>query len=328
MPDTNTAGRPRGINDDRAAGRRQVRRRRSRPRPGAGTFDAFGFGRFLPSGQTRPGLRQRRPDGSWNPTVGRSARTWTWRRTGRSSSPETGIEAVAALRSGGAPPHRRRQLPTRPSRPPLRSDSPIFKVPGSENSEAHAVRVLGRRLGDHRGFSEVGAWLAKLDDEGQPVSGFGNAGFAIEDLGEEAGPLRGDQRHRGPARRPDRRHRLRLPGDGHQVAADRRPLHRGRRPRPELRQPAASSPSTPPAATTKARRSRSFPTARSWSPGSMALRHLAPAADRRTASSTPTFGSGGQTVASASTGRHRRRPGGAARRAAGDRRGGRSPGPA
>ena len=36
--------------------------------------------------------------------------------------------------------------------------------------------------------SEVGAWLAKLDDEGQLVSGFGNAGFAIEDLGQEADP--------------------------------------------------------------------------------------------------------------------------------------------
>ncbi len=63
-----------------------------------------------------------------------------------------------------------------------------FKVPGSEEAQAHAVRALPDGSVITGGESEVGAWLAKLDNEGNLVGGFGNAGFAIEDLGQEADP--------------------------------------------------------------------------------------------------------------------------------------------
>jgi uncharacterized delta-60 repeat protein len=63
-----------------------------------------------------------------------------------------------------------------------------FKLPGSAEAQAHAVAALGDGSVITGGESEAGAWLAKLDSEGQLDTGFGSAGFAIHNLGGEPSP--------------------------------------------------------------------------------------------------------------------------------------------
>jgi uncharacterized delta-60 repeat protein len=63
-----------------------------------------------------------------------------------------------------------------------------FKVPDSSFAQARAVRVLGDSSIVVGGEAEDGGFLAKLDSEGQLVNGFGNAGFVVEDLGQDVNP--------------------------------------------------------------------------------------------------------------------------------------------
>ena len=64
----------------------------------------------------------------------------------------------------------------------------IFELPGSVNAAAYAVKVLGDGRSVIGGWSEAGAFLTELDQNGEPVMGFGTAGFVVEDLGLAAEP--------------------------------------------------------------------------------------------------------------------------------------------
>jgi uncharacterized delta-60 repeat protein len=61
-------------------------------------------------------------------------------------------------------------------------------VPGSISEEADAVKVLPGGDILIGGFSENGAFLAELDENGEPVSGFGTAGIAVHDMGTDVAP--------------------------------------------------------------------------------------------------------------------------------------------
>jgi uncharacterized delta-60 repeat protein len=58
-----------------------------------------------------------------------------------------------------------------------------FKLPDTESAQASAVSALGDGSLVTGGWSEAGAWLAKLDTEGKLETEFGNAGFAIQNFG-------------------------------------------------------------------------------------------------------------------------------------------------
>ncbi|HEY1284815.1 MAG TPA: hypothetical protein VGF04_01885 [Solirubrobacterales bacterium] len=61
-------------------------------------------------------------------------------------------------------------------------------VPGSSAETGLAVTVLGNGTILVGGFTEIGAFLAELDANGNPVMGFGTEGVAVFDLGTEASP--------------------------------------------------------------------------------------------------------------------------------------------
>jgi uncharacterized delta-60 repeat protein len=61
-------------------------------------------------------------------------------------------------------------------------------VPGSATEEGLAVRVLGNRSVLIGGYASNGAFLAELQEDGEPATSFGTAGIAVHDLGDGAGP--------------------------------------------------------------------------------------------------------------------------------------------
>ena len=64
----------------------------------------------------------------------------------------------------------------------------LLDVPGATESAAYAVKVLGGGTVLVGGWSEAGAFLAELDQNGEPVTGFGTAGFFVKDLGQAVDP--------------------------------------------------------------------------------------------------------------------------------------------
>ena len=107
LPDTNTAGSPRGINEIALLGDGRVVAAGLGRGPEPELFDAFAVGRYLPSGQLDPefghaGLRVLEPDGPGE------AQDMDVAPDGKIVVSGYRIEPAAALRSGGAPPHRRR----------------------------------------------------------------------------------------------------------------------------------------------------------------------------------------------------------------------------
>ena len=140
VPDTNTAGAPRGINEIALLRRRQGRRRRPRARPRAGTVRRL-RGRplsaerrldpeFGDDGLTSPG-----PDGR-----GRKPRTMDGRRTGRSSSPAYRIEAChcATNRRCSASRPEANPTPTFARRPPV-GVRPFRSPRQLDRAQAYAV---------------------------------------------------------------------------------------------------------------------------------------------------------------------------------------------
>ena len=154
---------------------------------GAGPmFDAFGVARYLPSGQLDPGfgdsgLKVLPPDG---PGEGQGLDLAPDGRivvSGyRINAGEDHEPAVLRLTSEGDPD------PTFAPEPPV--GFVHFKLPDTESADARAVKALGDGSVVTGGGSEAGAWLVKLDSEGKQDLGFGTAGFAIQNFGSPTEP--------------------------------------------------------------------------------------------------------------------------------------------
>jgi uncharacterized delta-60 repeat protein len=92
----------------------------------------------------------------------------------------TSESAVLRLTENGVPD------PTFGVNPPI--GFRVFHVPGSTSDQAQSTAVLEDGSVLVGGRSSKGAYLAKLNSAGEPVAGFGSAGFAVEDLGEAPTP--------------------------------------------------------------------------------------------------------------------------------------------
>ena len=149
LPDTNTAGSPRGINEIALLGDGRVLAAGLGRGPEPELFDAFAVGRFLPSGLIDPefghaGLRVLEPDGPGEAQDMDVAPDGKIVVSGYRIEASLRYEpAVLRLTAGGS------------ADSTFAAAAPVgfahFKVPGSEEAQAHAVRVAPRWLGDHRG---------------------------------------------------------------------------------------------------------------------------------------------------------------------------------
>jgi uncharacterized delta-60 repeat protein len=183
VPFEGKPGQPRGIN--RIA--RQGDGKLIAAGLGAGaTADAFAVARYLSSGQLDPefgdaGLRVLEPEGpgeaqGLDPAPEGKTVVSGYRITGGTKYEP----AVLRLTSEGDPDA------TFAAAPPV--GFAHFKLPGTENAVARAVRALGDGSVIAGGESEAGAWLAKLDSEGKLDMGFGSGGFAIQNFGTPTEP--------------------------------------------------------------------------------------------------------------------------------------------
>ncbi len=185
-PDLHNAGDPRAIDDLALLGDGRIVAAGLGRGPDPDQFNAFGIARYLPSGQLDPdfgdaGLSVLSPEGPGEAAAMDIAPGGKIVAAGERINLAVHSEvAVLRLTSEGNPD------------PSFSAAAPvgfrIFKVPGSESSEANAVRVLGDGSVVVGGVSEEGAFLAKLDSDGEPVASFGTAGIKVQDLGEETEP--------------------------------------------------------------------------------------------------------------------------------------------
>ena len=134
LPDTNTAGTPRGINEIALLGDGRVVAAGLGRGPEPELFDAFAVGRYLPSGVLDPEFGHAGLEGPGTRRAGRSP--GHGRGTGREDR-RLRIQgrAGAALRTGGAPPHGRRHCRPDLRGPPLRSASPSSKSPAAKTAK-------------------------------------------------------------------------------------------------------------------------------------------------------------------------------------------------
>jgi uncharacterized delta-60 repeat protein len=148
--------------------------------------DAFGFARYLPSGILDSefgdeGLKTLSPGEPGEPGEGVSldlAPDGKIVAVGfRNIAPKA---AVLRLTDKGEPDS------TFAPNPPV--GFRLLDVPGSPTSFGSAVKTLNDGAVLVGGESEAGAFLAKLDQNGEPVAGFGAAGFFVEDLGQAPAP--------------------------------------------------------------------------------------------------------------------------------------------
>jgi uncharacterized delta-60 repeat protein len=177
-PDTAAEGAPRGIEaiEPRADGK-VVATGLSR---GPGGVNAFGFARYLPSGALDPefgssGLRTVpiAPFGASEALA--LAPDQKVVAAGRSED----IAVVVRLTEGGDPDTTFNAAP---------AGIRLLDVPGGGGDEAHAVAVLGDGAILVGGITSAGGFLAKLSPTGEPNATFGDAGFAVEDLGTSGSP--------------------------------------------------------------------------------------------------------------------------------------------
>jgi uncharacterized delta-60 repeat protein len=178
-PDTSATGDPRAIEAMRLRGDgRIVVAGLAR---GAGA-DAFGFGRYLPNGELDPDFGN---DGLAMVEVTPSGSAF-----GMDEAPDEKLVAtgdngnggkatVVRVTEGGQPDSSFNLIP-----PGVR----FVDVPGSSNEEGNAVSVLGDGTILIGGDAEQGAFLAELQANGEPASGFGSAGVAVHDLGTDSEP--------------------------------------------------------------------------------------------------------------------------------------------
>ncbi len=185
-PDLDNAGDPRAINDLARLGDGRIVAAGLGRGPAPEKVNAFATARYLASGQLDPdfgdaGLSVQSPEGPGEAEAMDIAPggkiVLAGERIGSLFHPEV---AVLRLDQEGEP-----DASFAPAAP---VGFRLFQIPGSDYSEARAVRVLGDGSIIVGGESQQGAFLAKLDSEGEPVAGFGTAGFAVQDLGEEADP--------------------------------------------------------------------------------------------------------------------------------------------
>ncbi len=184
-PDLHHAGDPRAINDLAMLGDGRIVAAGLGRGPDPDQFNAFGIARYLPSGQLDPGFGDEGlsvlfPEGPGEGTDMDIAPGGKIVVAGERINLFHSEVAVLRLTPEGNPD------------PSFAAVAPvgfrIIKVPGSESAEAEAVRVLGDGSVVVGGGSEQGAFLAKLDSDGEPVASFGTAGFKVQDLGEEPEP--------------------------------------------------------------------------------------------------------------------------------------------
>ncbi|HEY1356576.1 MAG TPA: hypothetical protein VGF09_09675 [Solirubrobacterales bacterium] len=150
-----------------------------------GTF-GFEFGRYLPNGELDPGF------GTGGLTTvatkeiaGASAMDQAPGgkivAAGVSGTLISGLKvAVARVTENGEPDPSFSTAPANGVR--------VIDIPESNSEQAYAVTVLGDGSVLVGGGAERGAFLAKLDAEGNLVSGFGKGGIAVDDLGTASFP--------------------------------------------------------------------------------------------------------------------------------------------
>ncbi|HEY7256055.1 MAG TPA: hypothetical protein VH476_05170 [Solirubrobacterales bacterium] len=186
-PDTDTAGDTRGINALAMQGDGRIVAAGLGRGPDPDKFDAFGVTRYLDGGaQLDPefgsgGRSVLLPDGPGEAQGLDLAPGGKIVVSGYRINPSERYEAaVLRLTPGGDPDST------------FAAASPVgfahFALPGSEYTQAHAVSSLSNGSVITGGESEAGAWLAKLNSEGELVNGFGTAGLSIHDLGQEEEP--------------------------------------------------------------------------------------------------------------------------------------------
>ena len=147
-------------------------------------FDAFEFGRYLPSGDLDPsfgenGLTTVPMDEFGNAIAMDQAPNGKIVATG-DKGPVTAVPVVRVTQNG-EPDASFSTVPSNGVR--------LIDVPGTSSEEAFALKVLNSGavlVGGYAG--DLGAFLAELDAEGNPVMGFGTAGIATRDLGSDAEP--------------------------------------------------------------------------------------------------------------------------------------------
>jgi uncharacterized delta-60 repeat protein len=179
-PDLNAEGSPRSINamQLRGDGKLVVAGLNRGPMK----FDAFGFGRYLPNGSLDPGFGT---NGLTTVPVNEFSDALAMDEAPGGKIVATGDTGpvskvpVVRLTEGGIPDEDFNGIP-----PGVRE----VDVPGSGTETGLAVTVLGNGTILLGGFSELGAFLAELDANGNPVPGFGTEGVAVFDLGTEAQP--------------------------------------------------------------------------------------------------------------------------------------------
>jgi uncharacterized delta-60 repeat protein len=140
--------------------------------------DAFEFGRYLPNGEPDPTFGVR---GLASVLMNESGSAFAMDLAPDGKIVATGnkgpVQTVPVVRmtKEGDPDPSFSTVPAKGVR--------LVDIPNSSAEEGHAVKVLGDGSILVGGSSEAGAFLAKLDVEGNLVSGFGTAGIAAHDLG-------------------------------------------------------------------------------------------------------------------------------------------------
>jgi uncharacterized delta-60 repeat protein len=179
-PGLGSPGSPRGINamQLRADGKVVV----AGLGRGPAKFDAFEFGRYLPGGSLDPTFGS---GGLTTVAVNEFSDAFAMDQAPDGKLVATGdtgpVAKVPVVRvtEGGVPDEDFNAAP---------AGVREVDVPGSTVETGLAVTVLGNGTVLVGGFSEIGAFLAELDVNGNPVQGFGTEGIAVFDLGTEPQP--------------------------------------------------------------------------------------------------------------------------------------------
>jgi uncharacterized delta-60 repeat protein len=179
-PDLGQAGDPRSIEaiEERGDGKFVVAGGGRAPVTG---FDAYEFGRYLPNGQLDPsfgegGLTTVAMNEFGGAAAMDQAPDGKIVAAGNQGTLASGENAaVVRVTEDGKPDASFSTVPSDGVR--------VIDIPGSNFDEGYAVKVLGNGDILVGGVDENGALLAELDAEGNLVSGFGEGGIVVDDLG-------------------------------------------------------------------------------------------------------------------------------------------------
>ncbi len=144
---------------------------------------AFAFGRYLPNGELDPSFGE---NGLTTVPMDEFGSAFAMDQAPDGKIVATGnsgpVDRVAVVRvtEEGEPDAGFGTVPSNGVR--------LIDIPESTFEQGFAVKVLGNGTTLVAGTAETGAFLAELDAEGEPVSGFGTEGIAVHDLGTAAEP--------------------------------------------------------------------------------------------------------------------------------------------